>query len=524
MSEFIYFSGRMPVYAQNVVATSQPLAVQTGLNILRQGGNAIDAAIATAITLTVVEPTSNGLGSDAFAMVFKDNELSGINGSGRSPAAWSYDQFSKRDKMPTTGWQTVTTPGAVSVWVELSKRFGNLSFKDLFKDAIQYAREGFIVSPITAQAWQKAEQRYTDFEEFKRIFLPNGIAPKVGERFKNEDQARTLEAIANSGGNDFYQGKLAAQIAKAAANDNAHLTEQDLLNHNVDWVKPLAIDYYGVTLHELPPNGQGLAALLTLGMLQECDINQYPLDSVDSLHVQIEAMKMAFHAVETYLADPDWMSITNEDLLRPESIKLNAAKIKMHRASELPYELASDHGTVYLTTADQDGNMVSFIQSNYMGFGSGIVIPGTGISMQNRGHGFSLKQGHPNQIDGNKRPFHTIIPAFVTNGGQPVMSFGVMGGRMQPQGHVQMMVRIFTYQQNPQTASDAPRWCVLEDGTVAIEPHMPESLLQGLKERGHKITTKENQATFGGAQLIINRGGNYIAASDHRKDGLAAGF
>lgn len=517
-------SPRMPVYARNAVASSQPLAVQSGIRALQDKGNAIDAALACAITLTVVEPTSNGLGSDAFAMVFDNEQLYGYNSSGRAPGRWQFTQFAGLERMPTLGWQSVTVPGAVALWCELSERHGRLPFARLFDDAIHYARHGFKVSPITAQAWHKAETRYADFKEFNRVFLPGGRAPSAGETFCNQDLAATLQQIADSHGQAFYEGPLAQSISTYAAEQGALLDSLDLKSHYVESVTPLSINYYGVSLHELPPNGQGLAALLALGMLQKRNIQQYPPDSIDSLHLQIEAMKIAFNAVETYLADPEWMTIPATDLLTEHSITGNAQRINMQQAQALPYQLPENHGTVYLSTADATGKMVSFIQSNYMGFGSGVVIPNTGISLQNRACGFSLHAGHPNQVDGGKRPLHTIIPAFVTRNGKPLMAFGVMGGRMQPQGHVQMMVRIFNYQQNPQTASDAPRWCVLEDGRLALENSMPSPLIQGLQQRGHNITTEEDMATFGGAQLILNQGDGYIAASDHRKDGQAAGF
>jgi len=521
---FPYASQRMPVLAENMVATSQPLAVQTGLDILRQGGNAVDAAIATAIALTVVEPTSNGLGSDAFAAVWNGNELVCINGSGRSPRAWKYEHFAHLDQMPVVGWQTVTVPGAVSVWVELSKKFGVLPFDALFSHAIDYAENGFPVSPIIANSWQKTQSRYQDFPEFQQVFLPHGKAPEVGERFYNRTQAMTLRDIASTQGEIFYRGRIADLIVQEAEQHGALLTIQDLAEHQPDWVNALTVEYYGVTLHELPPNGQGLAALIALGILAALDIHQYEADSVDSIHLQIEAMKVAFDAVSRYLADPQWMTIEPSSLLDAKNIQRVAATIRPQQAQQLTYAVPGDHGTVYLSTADKQGMMVSFIQSNYMGFGSGVVIPGTGISLQNRGNGFSIQQGHPNQVDGGKRPFHTIIPAFVTQNDQAILSFGVMGGRMQAQGHVQMMVRIFNYQQNPQAASDAPRWCVMEDGRVAMEPEFPKSLIAGLQQRGHIVTTEVERSVFGGAQLIMKQKDFYIGASDHRKDGMAAGF
>jgi len=521
---FPYHSQRMPVMAENMVATSQPLAVQAGLDILRQGGNAVDAALATAITLTVVEPTSNGLGSDAFAAIWNGTELTCINGSGRSPRAWKFEHFSHLKAMPTLGWQSVTVPGAVSVWMELSRKFGKLPFEALFTQAIDYAENGFPVTPIIAAAWQKSQSRFQDFPEFQRIFLPHGKAPEAGERFYNPALATTLRGIATTHGEIFYRGRIADLIAQDAEHHGALLTTQDLAEHRPEWVTPLSIDYYGVTLHELPPNGQGLAALIALSILAVLKIDQYQTDSLDSIHLQIEAMKIALDAVSRYLADPHWMTITPASLLHEKNIQRIAAKIQRQQAQQLTYEVPGDHGTVYLSAADKQGMMVSFIQSNYMGFGSGVVIPGTGISLQNRGNGFSTQQGHPNQVDAGKRPFHTIIPAFVTQNNRPILSFGVMGGRMQAQGHVQMMVRLFNYQQNPQAASDAPRWCVMQDGSIALEPEFPHSLLAGLQQRGHVIKTDEERTLFGGAQLIMKQNDMYIGASDHRKDGLAAGF
>ena len=521
---FPYPSQRMPVMADCMVASSQPLAVQAGVDCMRRGGNAIDAAITTAITLTVVEPTSNGLGSDAFAMVFHDGKLHGINGSGHSPRSWTYEQFAAFESMPQLGWLSVTVPGAVSVWMALSQRFGSLPFAQLFAAAIAYAQDGYAVSPITAQAWHKAGERFQDCAEFKRVYMPHGQAPEVGQRMRNPDQADSLRRIAESAGQAFYQGELAARMLRAANSAGVAWDMADLSEHQSEWVAPLAINYYGYDVYELPPNGQGMSALIALALLQKLDIASLAPDSVQSLHLQIEAMKIGFQAVEQHLADPAWMAVEAQALLLPEVIERHAKQIDRKKAQAIPFRLATDHGTVYLSTADASGNMVSLIQSNYMGFGSGVVIPESGIAMQNRGAGFSLKRGHPNQVDGGKRPFHTIIPGFVCKDGQPVLSFGVMGGRMQPQGHVQMLVRILGADQNPQAASDAPRWCVLEDGSVALEATIPQATVTALRALGHQITIETNSALFGGAQLIMKQASGYIGASDHRKDGLAAGF
>ena len=450
--EFPYPSQRMPVLARNVVATSQPLAAQAGLQMMLKGGNAVDAALAAAITLTVVEPTSNGIGADAFALVWDRQALYGLNGSGKSPQAWSFSRFSGLDEMPILDWDAVTVPGAVDAWVKLSQRFGKLPFADLFVPAIEYARNGFTVSPITAGRWAEAVEIYRHFPAFAKTFLPAGRSPRAGELFVCEDQASTLEKIAASEGESFYRGDLAEQMVRYAKSTGGAMVFEDLAQHSSEWVSPLSIDYRGVRLHEIPPNGQGLAALIALGILHEFDIARFPLDSADSVHTQVEAMKIAFSEAYRHISDRRTMAIAPEAFLASNFLAERAGQISMERASFPVSKMLTDPGTVYLTTADQNGMMVSFIQSNYLGFGSGIVIPGTGISLQNRGYGFVLEQGHPNCVDGAKRPFQTIIPGFVTRNDRALMSFGVMGGDMQPQGHVQMMVRIFDYGQNPQSA------------------------------------------------------------------------
>ncbi len=524
--EFPYRSQRMPVLAQNVVATSQPLAAQAGLDALRRGGNAVDAALATAIALTVVEPTSNGIGSDAFAIVWDGAQLHGLNASGRAPQALTAERFAGLAQMPTVGWDPVTVPGAVSAWVALSERFGRLPFSDLFAAASHYARDGFLVSPITAMAWDGAPQRYAAYPSFAATFAPNGRAPYPGELFRCPDQAGTLERIAATKGEAFYRGALAEQIVAHAKATGGLLTMDDLATHAPEWVTPLAQAYHGYCLHEIPPNGQGLAALIALGILQHFDLAQYPVDSADSLHLQVEAMKIAFAEAHRHIADPAWMDVPPETLLDEMFLAEHARQIRMDAAQFPEAALPTDHGTVYLTAADASGMMVSYIQSNYMGFGSGIVIPGTGISLQNRGAGFRLEAGHPNRVAGGKRPYHTIIPGFVTRQDQPVMSFGVMGGHMQPQGHVQMMVRLFDYGQNPQAASDAPRWYIEEDLTrLSLELGFAPEVVTELRQRGHHVTADLPPGRFGGAQLIyrIDNGG-YCAGTDWRKDGQAVGY
>jgi gamma-glutamyltranspeptidase/glutathione hydrolase len=514
----------MPVLARNLVATSQPLAAQAGLRMMLNGGNAVDAALAAAIALTVVEPTSNGIGSDAFALVWDGDTLQGLNGSGRSPRAWTVDRFAGLARMPIYGWDSVTVPGAVDAWVQLSKKFGNLPFGDLFGPAIEYAQNGFVVSPITALRWAATPELYADFADFGNTFLPNGKAPRAGERFRCPDQANTLKSIADSRGESFYRGELAQKIVDCAKSAGGAMTLEDLAAHNSQWVRPISTDYRGAHLHEIPPNGQGLAALIALGVLRHFDLGQYAADSADSIHLQVEAMKIALAEAYRHIADRSAMLADPEAFLAEAFLDRRAREIRIDRAGVYESKILDDPGTVYLTAADESGMMVSFIQSNYLGFGSGIVVPQTGISMQNRGYGFVLEPGHPNCVDGAKLPFQTIIPGFVTKDGQALMSFGVMGGSMQAQGHVQMMVRIFDYNQNPQAACDAPRWHVDENFQVALEPGTAPDVIGDLKDRGQKIVADPPFHRFGGAQLIYTLDHGYCAASDHRKDGQAVGY
>ena len=519
-----YPSQRMPVLAGNMVATSQPLAAQAGLRMLLKGGNAVDAAVATAIALTVVEPTMNGIGGDAFAIVWDGKELHGLNASGRSPAAWEFEQFAQLEGMPLVGWGSVTVPGAVSSWVELSSRFGRLPFEHLFEPAIEYARDGFLISPVVAEMWSSAPEVYRDFPEFTTAFLPGGRAPEGGERFEFKAQAATLKRIAETRGEAFYRGELASRIVAHARATGGLITNEDLASHNADWVDTICLDYRGFSLHEIPPNGQGIAALLMLGILEHWNIEDYAVDSADSLHLQIEAMKLAFADAYRYVSDPSSMDIDYRGLLSRDYLSQRAKLIDLREARNPGYGVPEGGDTVYLAAADAEGMMVSFIQSNYLGFGSGIVVPDTGISLQSRAACFSLEKGHPNQVAGGKRPFHTIIPAFVTSDGAPLVSFGVMGGPMQPQGHAQMMVRMFDYHQNPQAACDAPRWRVVPDSRVALEPGFKPGVVDDLIERGHRIEAIGPDPRFGGAQLIYRLSGGYCGASEPRKDGQVVGF
>jgi gamma-glutamyltranspeptidase/glutathione hydrolase len=519
----------MPVVARNVVATSQPMAVAAGIDAMRAGGNAVDAALATAITLTVVEPCSNGVGSDAFAIVGHGGDVWGLNGSGRAPSGWTQARFAGRETMPAAGWDSITVPGAVSAWVALSERFGKLPFARLFDAAIAYAADGFLVGPITAHYWQLTVARYgelsspSEFAEFGAHFTRDGHAPRAGDLFRRPDLARTLEQIAQSRGEAFYRGELAQRIARAAAAAGGAMTQADLAAHRADWVTPIRQAYRGIELLEIPPNGQGLAAQIALAILSHFDLPALGPDDEHSIHLQIEAMKIAIRAAFEHFADARAMRVTPEELLGAASVASLAASIDAKAARLPPVRLPVSHDTAYLAAADADGMMVSMIQSNYRGFGSGVVIPGTGIAMQNRGSGFVLDPAHPNCVAPNKRPYHTIIPGFVTERGTARLSFGVMGGHMQHQGHVQMVNRIFDCGQNPQAASDAPRWHVFEDFSVGLETGFPTAVAEALAARGHAVRY-ETPALFGGAQLIYRLNDGYCGASDHRKEGLAAGY
>lgn len=519
-----YYSQRDPVFARNVVATSQPLATQAGIHALHDGGNAIDAALAAAICLTVVEPCSNGLGSDAFALVWFDNALHGLNASGRSPLLWSADYFSHCRTMPQLGWPSTTVPGAVSAWVELSERFGRLPFRRLFDAAIHYSENGFHVGRRTAYHWKRAESRFRDFSSFGEHFLPRGRAPRAGDLFKSNDLTGTLLEIATTRGESFYRGKIADLIVAQAKAEDGLMRHEDLANHSAEWCNPLNLKYGDVLVHEIPPNGQGLAALIALGLLDRLGSRDLEPGSTEWTHIQVESMKVAIRAAFEHFSDFNTMHIAPEHLIDDKTLDRAAASISRVAANLPPQKLSVGLDTVYLCAGDADGNMVSFIQSNYMGFGSGIVIDGTGIAMQNRGAGFTLEAGHPNQVGPAKRPFHTIIPGFVSRDSCPELAFGVMGGHMQHQGHVQIVSRIFDHCQNPQSASDAPRWYVTPRYELVLEEGFSEETKYELAELGHLVLENTSTDLFGGAQLVARLEDGYCAASDHRKEGLAAGF
>jgi gamma-glutamyltranspeptidase/glutathione hydrolase len=525
-AESPYGSCRSPVLARNMVATSQPLAAMAGMRMLLAGGNAVDAALAAAIALTVVEPTGNGLGSDAFVILWDGRSLHGLNASGRSPTGWNPERFAGLEAMPQRGWESVTVPGAVSAWVELSSRFGRLPFETLFEPAIGYAREGYHVSPLIARLWKSEAALLSGQPGFADCFIPGGRVPAAGDLYRNIALADSLQDIALTRGASFYQGRLAERIAAAAAENGAVLTIDDLAAHQADMSETIAIGFRDVRLHEIPPNTQGIVALIALGILEHADIAAHGPDSAGAMHLQIEAIKLALADVHRYVSDPASMRVRVSDLLDPGYLKQRAGLIDASRALLAEAGAPQHGGTVYVTAADWSGMMVSFIQSNYAGFGSGVVVPGTGIHLQNRGFGFSLEEGHPNQVGPAKRPFHTIIPGFLMRGDAPLMSFGVMGGSMQAQGHVQMVLRTQLFGQNPQAASDAPRWRFVRARAVAVEAAMDRTVVQQLEAMGHEISVAppDSAFSFGGAQLIQRIEGGYIAGSDHRKDGMAVGF
>ena len=533
IEDFPYPSRRMPVLAPHgVVATSEPLAAQAGLWMLRQGGNAVDAALAAAIALTVVEPTSNGIGGDAFALVWDGRTLHGLNGSGRAPATHARELFERQGlrEMPALGWLPVTVPGVPAAWRDLHARFGRLPFAALFEPAIDYAAHGYPLGPMTAESWERAAEAYAstaigpEFAAWPSTFAPAGRAPRAAEVVRLPDHAATLRSIAASNADDFYHGELAERIVAFAEQTGGYLTRADLAAHYSDWVEPICTTYRGHEVWEIPPNGQGIAALGALNILEGFDLAAMPRESIESYHVQIEAMKLAFSDALTYVADPEHGDVPIGGLL-DKTYAAERRGLIGRRALEPAPGVPPRGGTVYLCAADADGMMVSFIQSNYMGFGSGIVVPGTGIALQNRGACFVLDHTHANCPAPGKRPYHTIIPAFMTQGGVAVGPFGVMGGYMQPQGHVQMVVNQVDYGMNPQTSLDAPRWQWLRGKGVALEAAVPAEIVDGLEERGHAVEVQPSGGSFGRGQIIRRLPtGAYLAGSEPRADGCAVGY
>lgn len=524
-----YASHKASVVAKKgVVATSQPLAVRAGLAMLEHGGNAVDAALAAAIALTVVEPVSNGLGSDAFALVWDGHRVHGINGSGRAPASLTADRVrgAGNDDMPQMGWMTVTVPGAPATWRDLHARFGTLPFADLCAPAIRYAEEGFHITPIIAEDWgygiqTHSQMRSPEYAGWMPTFAPQGRILGSGDLFASPTHASSLRRIAQKGADDFYTGELAEKIVAFARKTGGFITEKDLASHTSTWVEPITTSYRGYDVWEIPPNGQGIAALMGLNILEGLDMATDPRDSVRSLHRQIEALKLAFSDALEYVADPTFVDVPVAALLDKAYAAKRRALIGQRALTPRP---GNPHagGTVYLCAADAHGMMVSYIQSNFAGFGSGVVVPGTGISFQNRGSCFTLDPSHPNRLEPGKRPYHTIIPSFLTQRGDAIGPFGVMGGYMQPQGHLQMVVNTVDYAMHPQASLDAPRWQWTGGKGVMIEADIERSVAYGLQEIGHEISLAPPSGGFGRGQIIWRMpSGEYLAGSDKRGDGHA---
>ena len=526
-----YDSKRYPVYAKGgMVCASSPMASAAGLEILRKGGNAMDAAVATASALTVVEPTANGIGSDAFALVWsaKDQKLYGLNSSGPAPMGISIEKIleDKKDvdgKMPIFGWGAVTVPGAPKAWAELNGRFGKLSLSEDMASAINYAKEGYPCAPNLALMWQGAFNRYkqvfegkAEFDEWFRTFAPEGKAYEAGDIIKLPNHAKTLEAIAKTNAEDFYSGEIARKIDEDSRKFGGYIRYEDLANFKAKWVEPIKVNYRGYEICEIPPNGQGIVALMALNILKEFEFTEK--DCAETYHKQLEAMKIAFADAFCYVTDPDFMELDYKDLIAPEYGTERAKEIgetaKVYTSSVPPKS-----GTVYFCCADGEGNMVSYIQSNYMGFGSGIVVKDTGISLQNRGSDFSLDPKDANCLAPGKRTYHTIIPGFILKDGKAVGPFGVMGGYMQPQGHLQVAMNYIDFNLDPQQCLDAPRWQWMRDNTVTVEDSFDSEIARKLKRMGHNIRIDMNTPSFGRGQMIVRlENGTLVGGTESRTD------
>jgi gamma-glutamyltranspeptidase / glutathione hydrolase len=524
-----YASRRSLVYGtKGMVATSQPLAAQAGLTMLKQGGNAVDAAIATAACLTVVEPSGNGMGSDAFAIVHMKGKMYGLNSSGPAPKSLTIEALKEAgyDKIPKFGIIPVTVPGAPAAWINLSRRFGGLPFAKLLEPAIDYAEHGFAVSPVISKLWKAAfhlygQQNDPALKPWFDVFAPQGRPLEAGEIWRSPDHAASLRSIAETEGKSFYGGALAEKIAAFAKKYGGFLTVEDLANFKSEWVEPLKVNYRGYDIWELPPNGQGLVVLMALNILKGFDFTER--DCPDTYHRQIEAIKLAFADGLTHITDPKMMKMSVETLLSEafaEERRKQIGKTAQIAQTGRPH----NGGTVYLAAADGEGNMVSYIQSNFHGFGSGVVIPGTGISLQNRGFTFSVDPYHANCLAPGKRTYHTIIPGFITQNDQPVGPFGIMGGYIQPQAHVQVLMNALDFHLNPQAALDAPRWQWIEGNKVEVEYSFPEYLAEKLLRSGHQVVRGAVGATtFGRGQIIWrNSSGALTGATEPRTDGTVA--
>jgi len=515
-----------------MVATSQPLAALAGLDVLKAGGDAIDAAVTTAAVLNVVEPISTGIGGDMFALVWRADEgkLYALNGSGRAPAGATLEAYlatglSESDPMPRVGPLPITVPGALHGWHTLLERWGKKSLADALAPAIRYAHDGYPVSELIAHGWSLNAPRMRQFPDTAATYLIDGQSPRVGQIMRLPALGKSFERIAAEGIPVFYQGQIGQAIADAVQAEGGFLTLDDLAKHTSTWVDPISTTYHGHQIYECPPNGQGLAALLALNLAATFDLRA--MSAADALHVQIEAMKLAFADAHRYIADPEMVDVPVQDLLSPAYTVERRRLIRMDQAcNPLPGIPPAGDDTVYLTVVDQARNAVSFINSNYTGIGSGMVGGKTGIALQNRGAGFSLDPQHPNCLAPLKRPYHTIIPAMMMRDGRPLYSFGVMGGAMQPQGHLQVTVNLIDLEMDPQRALDAPRFRVTEGDRVALEPAVPEQVVAELRRRGHAIAPPTVTVDYGGGQIIQidPETGALAGGSEPRKDGCAVGY
>ena len=533
------FASRSEVIGQNgMVATSHPLATQIGLDILKKGGTAIDAAIAANIALGLMEPTGNGIGGDLFALVWdaESKKLHGLNASGPAPKDISIDYFRDNDleKIPSYGPLPVTVPGAVDGWIKLHKKFGKLEFRTLFEPTIAYAKNGFPVTETIAYYLKNSQKRFEKYPNFNELWVKNGSMPTKGEIFKNPQLAKTLETIALKGREGFYEGEVANVMVDFIQSQGGFLTHEDLSSFHSEWTPPVSSNYRGYDVWELPPNGQGIAALQILNILEKFDLKKMGLFSAEYIHLFTEAKKLAFADRAKYYADPNFSSIPVQELISKEYAAERSKRIDFEKPSQTDEAgILKSGDTIYLTAADQYGNMISLIQSNYRGMGSGMVPPGLGFMLQDRGELFSLDPDHKNSLEGGKRPFHTIIPAFVTKDGEPFMSFGVMGGATQPQAHAQIIINMIDFELNLQEAGDAPRIVhsgssqptdevMLDGGTLSIERGFGSEIENELTNKGHQL--KYEKGIFGGYQAIMLKNGIYYGASETRKDGQAAGY
>lgn len=533
MTNFAFKSYRSAVYARHgMVATSQPLAAQTGLRVLQEGGNAVDAAIATMAMMCVVEPCSTGIGGDAFALIWseKEKKLYGLNGSGPAPMALSADSLRKRGhaKFPELGGMAVTVPGSLRAWELALEKFGSKPLDYLLADAVDTAEMGYPVSPVIARAWERSVEKMSKQADSARVWLPSGRAPRIGEIFSNHEFASTLKTIAEQGIDAFYTGDIASQIVSAVQADGGLLRMEDLASYRGEWIEPIEATVSNsrgekYTFHEIPPNGQGLTALLALNIVDRLDVRSLGYGTADYYHALIEAIKLGFADAMTYIADPNFAEIPLGGLLADSYSDQRSGLITEKAQIHAPGKPNLHGDTVYLTTADAEGNMVSWIQSLYMGFGSGLTAGTTGVQLQNRGANFSLEKGHFNEAQGGKRPFHTIIPGFITRNGEAYSSFGVMGGFMQPQGHLQVGLNLIEWGMDAQTALDAPRFCWFRDNEVAIEHSVQDQTQWDLARRGHRITPSV-PGLFGGGQAIVRQDAVLCGGTEPRKDGVVAGY